>query len=673
MFENQNVKNYLQSFKYNCSNSYKSFQNQNISSTSQFISKTDLHELLEIFNTSSNLETQIKLISILNRYLLTNNAQHVDVIIRCKPIYYTIDRILGMNLPKKTATILNFLTLILFCDNEECTSRQHTLTLFAKNMIRTSGCLATLIDVFLAHMVSVQKCRQGAFELFPLIQSLTSGHKRNVKIFIECEGISLFSRRSLQMNSCMHLLASVVETCTEAAVFVKSAGILEHVRDLLRLQGPYSQMGQWATIVLYYADLRLKEHLTDKNMNEKIKKQERSESNDSLKNVKKQISYDDTNLLFRSIIKEIAKWQPNDEVARNKSAMWDVKIKALEKNQSCIVPKTVNLPKYSTTQSRTFNKNLKINKNNKHNEYIRHESQQLSFSFLQKRFPRYKFDDTHLYESKNSDHKIVDNVQTTSRNVNEQSRVNYTNIGNIQTDWMESFKSKLKGSELNQKCDLSVIDFKPIFVSTPKHSFSFNETDLRSANHSNYTHSKSTTINKRSFKTKKTASKHQQKISNKKIDRMLKNRSLGSRLFNVINNSCTTLMKTVKNIFGSRNYERNGDESETSDRRVPSCSFSFTNYMRKRDAVLMDVTSTEPRDPYAAGGLNSSCQTCNDTDALQHKILDDKHLQQTVKKLKMGINVYGCDFKKISKSMWPLESYMTPTVLYNLYRKLIMK
>ncbi|CAH0722672.1 unnamed protein product, partial [Brenthis ino] len=117
-----------------------------------------------------------------------------------------------------------------------------------------------------------------------------------------------------------------------------------------------------------------------------------------------------------------------------------------------------------------------------------------------------------------------------------------------------------------------------------------------------------------------------------------------------------------------KNYEKNDSDTE-----VDTCSYSFTNYMRERDAILKSNKDNIEHSKHISVFSLNDCNTCNDTIALKQKLANNSSLQQTVKRLKMGINLYGCDFKKISKAMWPQEKYMTPSVLYNLYRKLIIK
>ncbi|XP_047523150.1 uncharacterized protein LOC125061669 [Pieris napi] len=109
----------------------------------------------------------------------------------------------------------------------------------------------------------------------------------------------------------------------------------------------------------------------------------------------------------------------------------------------------------------------------------------------------------------------------------------------------------------------------------------------------------------------------------KKIDR-----SLGTKFLDVVNSSCTTIIKSIKSVF-----TRNTSKKENANEKCGS----FTEYMRVRDQYLGDINKSSP-------GVKS-CRTCNDTLLLQEKFQSDDCLKVTVKKLKHGINMFGCDFK----------------------------
>ncbi|CAF4882460.1 unnamed protein product [Pieris macdunnoughi] len=153
------------------------------------------------------------------------------------------------------------------------------------------------------------------------------------------------------------------------------------------------------------------------------------------------------------------------------------------------------------------------------------------------------------------------------------------------------------------------------------------------------------------YENRKITKRPKKYIIPKKIDR-----SLSTKFLDVVNSSCTTIIKSIKSVF-----TRNTSAKEIANEKCGS----FTEYMRNRDQYLSDINKSSPD--------VKSCITCNDTLLLQEKLLSDDCLKVTVKKLKHGINMFGCDFKKISKTFWPHEQCMTPAVLYNLYRKLIVK
>ncbi|KPI93412.1 hypothetical protein RR46_10672 [Papilio xuthus] len=154
-------------------------------------------------------------------------------------------------------------------------------------------------------------------------------------------------------------------------------------------------------------------------------------------------------------------------------------------------------------------------------------------------------------------------------------------------------------------------------------------------------------------------------------DESVQRRFGASRILDVINETCTTIMKSVTNVFRSKKREDSLSQSSNSERQS-QCANSFTNYMRRRDAMLeQDSTNSYWNDLMEE--VQYECNTCNDTLSLRRKFSNDDFLKETVNKLKLGINLYGCNFKKISKTFWRDENYMTPTVLYNLYRKLILK
>lgn len=207
--------------------------------------------------------------------------------------------------------------------------------------------------------------------------------------------------------------------------------------------------------------------------------------------------------------------------------------------------------------------------------------------------------------------------------------------------------------EKHSESDLS--DFKPTLVSTPKRQYlnenSSIQTKLQNITKISYSGQAKRFCKSRINKQYKT---NKSKTTQTTLDRTkdVKQRSMSARLFSAINDSCTTLVKSVKNIFtlkkdyNKKNKNSNGGYS-SKNYEADSCNYSFTNYMRERDAILgNEDTQTEKMEYDNSNSFyRDSCTTCKDTIVLQHKMGTDKHLQQTIKRLKIGVHLYGCNFK----------------------------
>lgn len=271
---------------------------------------------------------------------------------------------------------------------------------------------------------------------------------------------------------------------------------------------------------------------------------------------------------------------------------------------------------------------------------------ELSFSFLR---------------SQNSNRKHDANNFVTAKFPESFQRTFYTNESrrrknNVYESGMEIDESRLNTLDTN--------DFKPQFASTPKRNdlYEFSRYGNQRCYNNTVTSSQKSVRNhkkKRQLEKKKIA-KHLQRS---KIDKEIKHKSFSGRFFGAINTSCTTLVKTVKNIFRPKsnlqekgNYTDNDSLNKISKRDTMSCSYSFTEYMRRRDAALKDDCSNKPDDGVFdlkpktnvedfSMEMSNSCKTCNNTIALKRKLLSDEHLKKTIRKLKLGINLYGCNFK----------------------------
>lgn len=199
-------------------------------------------------------------------------------------------------------------------------------------------------------------------------------------------------------------------------------------------------------------------------------------------------------------------------------------------------------------------------------------------------------------------------------------------------------------NRLNESVDDNTINFEniqPISSSTPKCSNAFKISN-QSRRSDNLTDTRPRAIRKLLNVT------NNKPVQMKRVTR----KSMSSRLISAINDSCANIFNIVKNLFKPKTNTSDSKATNTTCNDVYSdCSYSFTNYMRKRDKLCRRKLSTtgEPT-TNNFNYRNVTCKTCNDTMLLRYKFADDEDLKQTVKKLKIGINVYGCDFKVKTKS-----------------------
>ncbi|RVE50978.1 hypothetical protein evm_004387 [Chilo suppressalis] len=654
----------------------------------QSVTKQDLQKLLEILTYTDDSDTQVKIFSILAVTLISNN-DFSDIIITHYVIYKIIRAVLIQHIPSKTAITLNFISSMLYIEEEEGLTRKKSLVLYAQNMIRTSGCLLAMCNIFTSPMMhqetwsalcrciaescknshenqmycshlvpqTVRKCIQGDTEVILALTSLLADNPRNLQLFLECNGISIFNRELLQHDICLHLLDMLVQNIPIESLKLLHQRVNEHLQYFKTFYGTKTRVGQWATLILYHLNTRVKG----------LEEKERSYFDLQNKNINKASNIsdglllkpqcDETAKLIQNVITEI--YQYNTNIAKKNPVFRTAK--ALS-----IFDKTT---KYSNANNNVFVKctGLYKSKNKNQSRQVSRISnndsdKDMTFSFLLKQ---------PLQDSRLNVNNIVNsNLQkyetTLSQklpiqvNITEShSNINYPTCLNR----AEIPKDKLN----NQLYESNALDFKPNFVSTPKHKH-------RSMNLTN-----SSRLSRQSLKTiRKTNFRNDEfKVNGKMTKDMetsqmqsIRHRSISSRLFDAINDSCTTLVKTVKSIFKTKGSKKKVNEQVIGADH--SCSYSFTEYMRKRDAGLIDG-KTENTSAISESRNVENCKTCNDTRQLKRKIMSDDCLRDTIRKLKLGINLYGCDFKKISRTMWPRENYMTPEVLYNLYRKIIIK
>lgn len=341
----------------------------------------------------------------------------------------------------------------------------------------------------------------------------------------------------------------------------------------------------------------------------------------------------DTTRLFKNVINEIYQSGAQND---SKKAQEIFSIKMNAQNQIMNQQVTRNLFYNSTRTNNTrivskpscLGNNTKIIKNN---TLHYNQTKELSFSFL-----------------RNQD--LTKPLETSKFNMPDKTyrtfdRTKYPSKSNLKNDSVYQTSILIQGSH---NSTIETNDFKPYFASTPKKD-SFEE----SRQNSIYRKQKLRNDMKRRRENKK-------RLERSSAVTEIKRRSISGRFFEVINESCTTLVKTVKNIFRPKSNEDKTKEQSLvqTSKQDKTCNYSFTNYMRKRDAILLNECSHKSESETVGSSSNededvedisvaisNACNTCNNTISLKCKLEKDEHLKKTIRKLKLGINLYGCDFK----------------------------
>ncbi|CAH2099790.1 unnamed protein product [Euphydryas editha] len=659
------------------------------------ITRTTLEEILELLINSCDVNILTKTFSTLGVYLLSSETYY-DRIIKYDPLYDKVTLILNCGSQAKITIALNFICALLYL-NEDGQTRKKSLHIHAQNMIRISGCLTAMTNLFISFMLyqdtlkalcrsiseacrdsttnqtccshlvplCIRRCRAGSSDMFIVLQSLLSCNRNNVKLFYDNDGLTIFTRESLQHPFCLQLLNTVVENTTNENkdVLLKSSYLFDHLRSLQHIYGGSNPIGDWISIILFSYRKVFSKYSVVKNIC--LNEVEEIETNRYSKNVYSKKRLNETNELFRKILNELIGQQNADY-------------------------------KYYTNTKQNQNNNNNINIGKDHHDTIRVEKKNLkhilskpvftashndlSFSFLLKDRPLQNNFKDQRQQINRYDRKLTTQIDDINKNPLVFSHCNEP------TRNISQHLEKANIATLTQEEDEDTeFSFAPPFVSTPKkckdtfRSTSVSQSSLRSfikLSRFKRKHEKQTRINT-------------DKIMKRKLSecKQVQNKTIGSKFFDIINGSCTTLVKSftcLKNIFRSKVPSTSRDEeidiSCTDKINLKSTNNSFTNYMRNRDALSYHRNNNRDETLLNTGfSIDDDkfhlqeCNTCNDTITLQQKLKKDSNLQRTLKRLKLGINLYGCDFKKISKNMWPNEHYMTPSVLYNLYRKLIIK
>ncbi|XP_064076865.1 uncharacterized protein LOC113392600 [Vanessa tameamea] len=637
-----------------------------------------------------------------HRTFTLKQETNYDGIIKCDPLYEKIVIVLNSGVQEKITIAINLICALLYI-NDKGQTRKKSLHIYAQNMIRVSGILTSMTNLFISFMMHqdtlkavcrgiseacrecsinqtfcshivplcIRRCRGGSSDMFIVLQSLLSNHSRNMKLFHENNGMKIFTRESLQHSFCLQLLNTVVENTTNEnhPVVSESSHIFEHLRYFLHRYGASNLIGQWVSIILFSYQKVLRKFGKENNniigIDGSTRKGKAEESHPS-RHVVRNNKQNDTNVLFRNILKELIGTQ-SINYGRNRNT-------ARKNNYDINFNKNTQYgPAYDTTidEKEILRGNTRpiVNYDNL-DEPIPAANNDLSFSFL------FKAHQKQSLENKRCETLscVPDSIRKKNINNNLVDLPCCNQTANNFTQSMPKIGDPLLTQEEDKD---STFYFAPPFVSTPKRNAKAFKSNSISQSSGTSVMTSAATQRQCHIKTRTNKIKNIKRTSdNKKIQ----NKTIGAKFIDIINGSCTTLVKSYtsfKNIFRNKEPSTCKDVSTSTTAVSTFCSNSFTNYMRKRDATSNyfdeNENKTQLKREFSGEDNLSSCKTCNDTIALKQKLTNDAKLQQTVKRLKFGINMYGCDFKKISRTMWPNEHYMTPSVLYNLYRKLIIK
>lgn len=354
---------------------------------------------------------------------------------------------------------------------------------------------------------------------------------------------------------------------------------------------------------------------------------------------------DDTMNLFQNVIKEIISWKSTSEI--------NPKTPVTQKNKTFKCHQ--NESQYCNNDRAHKLQNTELNAQFKNN---------LSFSELLKDTDGKKevpvsFNTNKYFDEKGQMSDLCLNFTKESNNL-------------VTTGFKRNVKKTTSAFQYSKEkhSEIDLIDFKPSFVSTPKRQHlnrnSSIQSKLQNTTKTSYAGQTERLYRSRIDKQHKI---NKSKITQTALDRIkdVKQRSMSARFFSAINDSCTTLVKSVKNIFTSKKdiKKNKNSNSGNSDKiyKDDSCNYSFTNYMRKRDAILgnKDIQTEKMEYDDSNSIYMDSCRTCKDTIVLQQKMATDKHLQQTIKRLKIGVKLYGCNFKVVNETNYVNKIRKTQT------------
>ncbi|XP_038209537.1 uncharacterized protein LOC119830550, partial [Zerene cesonia] len=141
-------------------------------------------------------------------------GEHRSVIIKYVPLYHKILQCLTRGPSLQHVMILNFVAALLYIDADEGPTQKKALSIHAQNMIRASGCLSAMCDLFVACMMVMVIIIK-----YPDIYGISLINCNNLNNFTEkhqetwralCRSLAEVCRGSvINQNFCAHLVPLV--------------------------------------------------------------------------------------------------------------------------------------------------------------------------------------------------------------------------------------------------------------------------------------------------------------------------------------------------------------------------------------------------------------------------------------------------------------------------------
>ncbi|GBP31253.1 hypothetical protein EVAR_21533_1 [Eumeta japonica] len=524
--------------------------------------------------------------------------------------------------------------------------------------------------------ICINKCKKGDVLTLPVLHALLQDNRRNCEHFVDSNGLEIFARPLLCETTCVQLLAALVQEEPRVSKLLQTSSVPEQLIALAQARGKFTEVIFLCNIFSVLNELE--DVPKNENFVDKMKIIDEHEITPKSKFLDES-KLNSTSKLLNNVMREMFIWNKENNYITNEQRSHK-RPKDLENIKSATsnyfsndtaqkLPKK-NLPFDDGFQQNsdcclpvdnpeTFKAKSKLASSFINNKSVRERRQEVPLLYMRNQSTNYNMIDTEFRSDK----------------------VHRTTVD----------KSMSHLTRADRTGDYDV--FNPKRTSTPKsrtRNMSPPSKDNKNV-HGRKNFDEHVYVHKHNIALRTTAGARRPRRRQRRSApaQTARGRSVSARIFGALNDTCATVVNAIKDMILLRRRTDTCKIEEATNARRTSRDWSFTYFMKPRDVARRSVRTKENDHSFAdiaAEDRNSICsstedatrnenicRTCNDTLLLKRKLANDDYLKETLRKLKIGINLYGCDFKKMSKIMWRDETSMTPRVLYNLYRKLILK